>query len=285
MELKQKADGRTLAALLQNPRYEVIPLSGTEEAVVRHVPQEVKLTVTASVSKGLEATLDLASKLSWRGFWVAPHLPARLVRDRDHLAEIVSRLSKAGIQEAFVIAGDAIEPVGEFEGAEDLLIAMSETGYGFDEIGITGYPESHPFISDEATIRAMNDKAPYATYMVSQICFDADKVSGWVRRVRDRGVGLPLYIGMPGVVSRQKLLRISTSIGLGESARFLGKHRSRMARLIMPGGYNPNALLRNLKPTFADAELNVQGLHIYTFNELEKTEKWRREKLERIGAA
>src|SRR5919197_354661 len=31
---------------------------------------------------------------------------------------------------------------------------------GLEEIGITGYPESHPFIGDDTTIHAMFDKAP-----------------------------------------------------------------------------------------------------------------------------
>ena len=37
----------TLAEALRRPRYEVIPLQGVEEAVVEHVPKDVKLTVTA----------------------------------------------------------------------------------------------------------------------------------------------------------------------------------------------------------------------------------------------
>src|SRR3712207_7862745 len=49
---------------------------------------------------------------------------------------------------------------------------MAEIGHDFEEVGISGYPESHPLISDETTIQAMYDKVPYATYIVSQICFD-----------------------------------------------------------------------------------------------------------------
>jgi len=187
--------------------------------------------------------------------------------------------------DAFVIAGDAPEPAGEFEGAARLLEGMARIGHHFEEVGIGGYPESHPIISDEATIQAMYDKSPYATYIVSQICFDAAVVSSWARWVKRRGVALPIYVGMPGNVSRQKLMRISASIGLGESARFLRKHGSRLLRMFLPGGYTPDRLISALEPTLVDPESNVAGFHIYTLNEVRKTEEWRRALLQRVAGS
>ena len=274
----------TLVEALRRPRYEVIPLQGVEEAVVEHVPKDVKLTVTASPKKGIETTLEFAERLSNQGYQVVPHLSARLVVDEAHLKDILARLRESGIREVFVIAGDPDEPAGKFAGADELLPVMAQIGHDFEEVGITGYPESHPVISDEVTIEAMYDKAPHATYIVSQICFDPKVTADWIRRVRRRGVELPIYVGIPGSVSRQKLLRISRNIGLGESARFLKKQRSRLLRLFLPGGYSPDRLIRGLTPSLADPQNKVRGFHIYTFNEVEKTEAWRRKKLDRIEA-
>jgi methylenetetrahydrofolate reductase (NADPH) len=270
---------------LRRPRYEVIPLQGVEDQVIEHVPKDVKVTVTASPTKGIESTLELAERLSEQGYETVPHLSARLIRDDAHLEEIIGRLRASGIRDAFVVAGDAEEPAGKFAGASELLAAMEELGHGLDEIGITGYPESHPFISDADTIRAMYEKEPYATYIVSQICFDAEVIAAWARRVRRRGVGLPIYVGLPGVVSRQKLLQISRGVGLGESARFLKKYGNWLARFFLPGGYSPDHLMEGLASSFVDPKSNVQGFHVYTFNELAKTEAWRREKLGGMGAA
>ncbi|MDQ3436599.1 MAG: methylenetetrahydrofolate reductase [Actinomycetota bacterium] len=278
---ERKRANRRLAEFLRHPGYEVIPLQGTEESVVEHVPKDIALTVTASPGKGTWATVELAERLAGHGFGVAPHLSARLIRDRLELGEILRRLRGAGIRNAFVVAGDIDEPAGEFEGATGLLEAMSEIGHDLDEVGITGYPESHPKISDEMTIQAMYEKVPYATYIISQICFDPEVTSDWARRVWLRGVKLPIRIGMPGYVNRQKLMRISAGIGLGESARFLHRQRNWLLKLFMPGGYSPGRLIEGLKPGFADPESNIQGLHIYTFNELEQTEAWRREMLQR----
>jgi methylenetetrahydrofolate reductase (NADPH) len=279
-ELRQRAN-RKLAEFLRHPGYEVIPLQGTEEAVVEHVPKDITLTVTASPGKGTWATIELAERLAGHGFSVAPHLSARLIRDRAELGEILHRMHEAGIRRAFVVAGDVDEHVGEFEGAAGLLRTMSEIGHDLEEVGITGYPETHPKISDEMTIQAMYEKVPYATYIISQICFDPEVISDWARRVRSRGVKLPIRIGMPGSVNRQKLLRISASIGVGESARFLKRQRNWLVKMFLPGGYSPDRLIEGLKPGFAEPESNIRGLHIYTFNEVETTEAWRREMLER----
>jgi methylenetetrahydrofolate reductase (NADPH) len=51
--------------------------------------------------------------------------------------------------------------------------------------------------------------------------------------------------------------------------------------MFLPGGYSPDRLFEGLKPGFAEPESKIQGLHIYTFNEVERTEAWRREMLER----
>lgn len=271
-----------LADHLRRPRFEVIPLEGAERAVVAHLPREVQITVTASPAKGIEPTLELCERLAGQGYRVVPHLAARLVADEAHLREVLERMRGAGLREAFVIAGDARRPAGAYEGAPDLLGAMAEVGHGLEAIGISGYPESHAFISDDVTIQAMFEKEPLATYIVSQVTFDADVIAGWVRRVRARGVDLPIHIGVPGPVAARKLMRISSSIGLGESARFLRGHRSWIGRLVRPRGYRPDGLLEALAPQIARPEDRIAGLHIYTFNEIEQAERWRRDTLARL---
>jgi methylenetetrahydrofolate reductase (NADPH) len=262
--------------LLRRPRYEIFPLEGIEDEVAEHIPTDVKMTVTSSPKRGIEATLRLAEELSRRGFVVVPHVAARAVRDRAHLSEIVDRLRGADVDELLVIGGDVPDP-GTFTSSYELLAAMDELGHPFRQIGIAGYPESHPFISDEATIAAMFEKAPFAAYVVSQLCLDPRMIAGWIARVRRRGVTLPVYVGIPGVIPRRKLLRISTRIGVGESTRFLRKHGGVLGRLLLRGSVGPAYLVDGLERLGTD----VAGFHVYTFNELAATERWRQETLER----
>jgi methylenetetrahydrofolate reductase (NADPH) len=123
----------------------------------------------------------------------------------------------------------------------------------------------------------MFDKAPLATYIVSQICFSPEVIGAWIRRVRDRGVELPIHIGLPGPIAATKLLRFSSRIGLGESARFLRRHGTWAGQLLLPRAYRPERLLERLGPSLADPELGVGGLHLFTFNEVERAERWRHE--------
>lgn len=274
---------RALAEHLEHPRYEVLPLDGIEDAVLEHVPRAVTVTVTASPRRGLDATLEVSERLAGAGYAVVPHLSARLMRDRAHLEEVVARLRAAGVRELFVPAGDAPAPAGDFAGAAELLAAMGELRADFAEIGITGYPESHHLISDEQTIQAMFEKAGMATRIISQVCFDADVIATWIARVRERGTHLPIWIGVPGAVDYAKLVRISMKIGLGESTRFLRGHRDWVSRLITRQ-FRPDALVRELAPVCADAAANVAGFHLYTFNEVARTERWRRQTLERLSS-
>ena len=73
-------------------------------------------------------------------------------------------------------------------------------------------------------------------------------------------------------------------IGLGESARFLRAHRAWLRRLVTRT-FTPEPLMRRLETLWEDPAANIAGLHVFTFNELERTERWRRQALARLRAA
>jgi methylenetetrahydrofolate reductase (NADPH) len=268
-----------VAPLLRAPRYEVYPGAGTEQAILEWVPRELTVTVTASPARGLEPTLDLATALAGHGYTAVPHVTARLVRDDAHLADIVARLTAAGISDIFVPAGDADPPAGRFHSALELLEQLAEMGRPFARVGITGYPESHPKIDDDITIQSMWDKRRHAAYLVSNLCFDPATLRRWITRVRARGVTLPLLVGLAGPVDRARLLRMAAVAGVSESARFLAGHTEWFLRLGVPGGYSPQRLLDRVSGTLTDPAAAVEGLHIFTFNQLRQTEEWRRQML------
>jgi methylenetetrahydrofolate reductase (NADPH) len=268
-----------VAPLLRAPRYEVFPGAGTEQAILEWVPRELTVTVTASPARGLEPTLDLATSLAGHGYTAVPHVTARLVRDNAHLADIVARLTAVGISDIFVPGGDADPPAGRFHSALELLEQLAEMGRPFARVGITGYPESHPKIDDDITIQSMWDKRRHAAYLVSNLCFDPATLRRWITRVRARGVTLPLLVGLAGPVDRARLLRLAAAAGVSESARFLAGHTEWFLRLGVPGGYSPQRLLDRVGGTLTDPAAAVEGLHIFTFNQLRQTEEWRRQML------
>jgi methylenetetrahydrofolate reductase (NADPH) len=276
-----RSEGVTSA--LASARYEVLPTSGIEAKLTESVPVTTTLTVTASPGKGLDATLDCTERLARLGYPVVPHLAARMVRDRDHLVDIVERLRALDVSNVFVPAGDANPPAGDYAGSLDLLRHLTELGRPFEQVGITGYPESHPSIADDVTVQSMWDKREHATYVVSNMCFDAAQIRSWVARLRTRSITLPVLIGMPGPVESAKLLSVATKIGVGESTRFLAKNASVFTRLAAPGGYRPERMLDKLAELFADPVEGAAGLHLYTFNQVAETHRWRQTMLERAA--
>jgi methylenetetrahydrofolate reductase (NADPH) len=273
------------AGLLQSPRYEVFPSAKIEGAVLEWVPRDLTVTVTASPAKGLEPTLDLTERLAGHGYRVVPHVSARLVRDEQHLADVVARLAACGVDDIFAPAGDADPPAGRFTSALALLEQLAEMGRPFARVGITGYPESHPKIDDDLTIQAMWDKRHHAAYLVSNLCFDPGTLKLWISRVRARGVTLPLYVGLAGPVERARLAAMAAKAGVAESARFLAGHTEWFLRLGTPGGYSPERLLDRTGTALADPASAVEGLHIFTFNQVRQTEEWRQALLSRLAAA
>jgi methylenetetrahydrofolate reductase (NADPH) len=279
--MRNKSVRSTLVRLLENARYEVLPTASAEEAVLAHVPRERTVTVTASPSRGLEATLELAERLAGHGYVVVPHLAARMVASRGELSEMADRLTGQGITRVFVPGGDA-DPVGDYPDAITLLEDLTALGSPFEQVGIAGYPESHPTIADDLTIQAMWDKRRHATHVVSNLTFDPDVVRTWVRRLRHRGITMPLLLGLPGPVERTKLVAMATRIGVGESTRFLVKHKGTIARLAAPGGFTGQRFLEQCAPALAEPGALVEGLHVFTFNQIAETEVWRAELLARL---
>ena len=118
--------------------------------------------------------------------------------------------------------------------------------------------------------------------MTTQMCFDPGAIISWISEMREAGIHLPVHIGLPGVAPLHKLISISARIGIGDSTRFLAKNTSLVGRLVRPGGYAPDELLAGLAPAVLDEAAAIESLHMYSFNQVESTERWRHEFLEAL---
>ena len=259
--------------LLEAPRYEVIPVSGIEEKVAA-LPAGATVTVTASPRHGIERTIDVSARLAGRGYWVVPHLAARMIADRDQLERLLAHLEAASIHEAFVVGGDASPPAGGYADAGDLFDELGRLPHTLTRIGVGGYPEGHPLIPEAGLLEALRRKQPHADYIATQLCFDAEALARWVRTIREAGIGLPVIVGVPGVVERRKLAEISLKTGVGTSLRYLARHGRQVATLARSRRYDPTPLARAVAAQAAEADLGIGGVHLFTFNQVEATEAW-----------
>jgi methylenetetrahydrofolate reductase (NADPH) len=259
-----------LSRLLRGAIFEVIPMKNAAEKALGLPPASV-VSVTASPAKGMIATVELSEHLASQGYEVIPHLSARLTKTQDELAFNVARLAAAGIDRAFIVGGDADEP-GDFFDAAALIRGLAAIEHPFAQLGVTGYPEGHPFIPEAELMSAMIEKAPAAAYVATQMCFDVKAIGRWIERIRSAGVTLPVFVGIPGASEATKLMAIGARIGVGTSLRYLAKNRKSIGKLIRPGTFTPDEIVQELASL--PPELGISGLHVFTFNQIEDTVAW-----------
>ncbi len=266
---------------LREAYMEIFPAPGIEEKLKVLEPNSY-VAVTCSPTKGVGETLELTERLVEQGFRITPHIAARNVRDAKHLREIMGRLKAMEIKSMFVPGGDRPEPAGEFSTAFELLRAINEIDHGVSEIGIAAHPEGHPDVDDETLFKELEKKQPYGQYLVTQMCFDADALGNWLQVIRERGIALPVWIGLPGAIERNRLIKASFRIGVGDSLRFLRKKTQVATELMKSKLYRPDELVQSLAEYQAKPGSDVAGYHLFCFNQVEGTERWRNEAIEAL---
>jgi methylenetetrahydrofolate reductase (NADPH) len=262
--------------LVRAARIELIPLPGVEEEISR-IPAGTAVTITCSSTFGLERTVDLAVQVALAGRRVVPHLAARLLGDEAELRALLDRLAAAGVRDLFAIGGDEPHPRGPYASALELLEALAQLGHGMATIGVAGYPEGHPQIAEEVLRDALMRKQRHADYMVSQLCFHPEALLAWLREMRAIGIDLPLQVGIAGPVEVRRLARLSLKIGVGKSLRYLSKQHGLIGNLVRGGSYTPDDLLGEVAGAADFAGLGVQGVHIFSFDQLDRTVAWQAE--------
>ncbi len=80
-----------------------------------------------------------------------------------------------------------------------------------------------------------------------------------------------------------RLMELSLRIGVGQSVRLLKKQKGLLRKLISVKPYRPDELLEGLQPYLDDPGMDVPGFHLFSFNDIERTEQWRMEKFENLN--
>ena len=267
---------QALAHAVQETYMEIFPSPSIEQRLGVLEPNSY-VAVTCSPARGVDVTLELCAHLIGRGFRVVPHIAAKMVRDHGHLQEIMRRIGAIGADSIFVPGGDAPHPLGQYATALQLLRDIAGLDHRLKHIGVGAHPEGHPAVDAESLLRELAAKQPFATYLVTQMCFDATALAAWLRMIRSRGITMTAWIGLPGVFDRAALLAASLRIGVGASLRMLRDRGRLVRRLLGPKIYRPDGFLNELAPTLAQPEAGIAGFHLFCFNRVEQSEAWRRQ--------
>jgi methylenetetrahydrofolate reductase (NADPH) len=79
-----------------------------------------------------------------------------------------------------------------------------------------------------------------------------------------------------------KLIALSLKIGVGQSVKVLKKQKGLVRRMISAKPYQPDDLLAGLQPHLDDPLLDIPGFHLFSFNNVERTEAWRADSLDAL---
>jgi len=246
-------------------------------AAAEYLPPGTEVFVSAPPAVSHHDIVSAAVALRRRGFEPVPHVAARSLVGFTQLNDLLARVAgEADVRRALVIGGDLDPPSGPFHASFDVLALGLFEKYNFCRIGLAGYPEGHPRIAQSALDLALAAKlallrqAGIEAHVVTQFVFDAAPVLDWLQALRDQQKSLPVRIGLAGPAGIATLARYAVRCGIGHSINALVRHGTSIARLVTEAG--PEPMLRDL----AVADVQVSGIHLFSFGGLPRTARWLR---------
>jgi len=243
------------------------------------IPPGTRINVAFLENEDVQMRLDAVRAAKRFGYVPVPHISARRLRSHELLEEYLSALAaEDACENVLVIAGDPTEPLGPFDDALAVIKSGVLQQYGVRHIGVGGYPEGHPAIPESALWSALEGKAGALSQLgvegvvITQFGFDVDSVLKWLEAVRERGIDLPVRVGVPGPAGIRRLLTMAGRLGVGTSTGIAKKYGFSITNLMGTAG--PDRFIRGLAEGLDPERHGEVKLHFYTFGGLKATSEW-----------
>jgi len=243
------------------------------------IPAGTLVNVTFLGNEDLELRVAAAKAVLDNGFRPVPHVSARRIESAAQLHEFLAALREVGASSrVFAVGGDPHEPLGPYEDSLAIIRSGILQEHGVEHVSIAGYPEGHPDIADDRLWAALEDKHAALVEqgldgtILTQFGFDTAPVIGWIEAVRERGIGFPIRIGVPGPAGIKRLLAFAGRFGIASSAGIVKKYGFSLTNLLGTAG--PDRFIADLATELDGRGLGTVGLHFYTFGGLAATAEW-----------
>ncbi len=221
-----------------------------------------------------------AAKLRKAGLYPVPHIGARHLESKEQLDRLLGEFTGAGVDRVLVIGGERDKPLGPYDASIQVMQSGLLQKYNIKRVGISGFPEGHPRISEQVLGESTVAKMKYGReiglqlQIVTQFVFEGEPIAAWLKKLRAMGVDLPVRLGLAGPAGIATLTRYAIHCGVGNSIKALTKSAS-FGKLLTER--DPEPVIRELMAASPDGEpskLGVAALHFYTFGGLKKTVEW-----------
>ena len=229
-----------------------------------------------------DKVVETAVKVKEAGFTPIPHVVARNIKDEaDHEAFLKTLVGDLGLEKALILGGDVDNPAGKFTMSRQLVESGLIEKSGIKRIGLAAYPEPHPKAPVEVFDKELQLKFARAKevgldpWVVTQFAFEAEPILSRIKRMRDQGVDGTVWIGVAGPAGLKSMINFSMRCGVGNSLKALTSRPTSIGKLLVK--HTPDELMADLVPALAaQPELNVGGLHFFTFGGVPAAAEWRK---------
>jgi len=249
-------------------------------ALAGRLPAGATLYVAHTPNASLADVVDVACAAECAGFRGCPHLVARRIASRAELDRGLERLRAGGVARALLVAGDLAPPAGEYASTLEILDSGALDAAGLRALGVAGHPEGNakidPVAAWDALVRkqAWGRRAGVAMHVVTQFGFDPAALEAFDHGLAQRGIELPVHVGVAGPASLKSLAKFALLCGIGAS---LG------ALLTNPGALGAlKSLVRTVDDLFPEIVRRRRGAlahrlvqpHFFAFGGVAKTVEW-----------
>ena len=253
---------------------EVTPRAASKiENFSDHIPLGTIVYIAHIEGTPIEEMVLTAKKINDQGFSPMPHFPARIIKDKNTLHDWVSKYqNEANVTNGLLIAGGSNKPHGEFDSSIQLIESEVFDKANFKRLHIAGHPEGSKDIDpDGSTLNVdsalswkneFSKRTDASMAITTQFSFDSETVIKWANDVKNKGVDIPIHIGIAGPAKLQTLLRYSLECGVGASIKIIQKRALDLTKLLMP--YKPTTIINELaEHKSRNPDFNIDKVHFF----------------------
>jgi methylenetetrahydrofolate reductase (NADPH) len=282
---KNKKVSDNLKDFLVNFSIEVMPSTASKiESFKDILPINTRIYIAHIEGVPIEEMIQTAKRLQSEGFSVMPHFPARIIKNKSTLEEWITKYQdEAGIDQALLLAGGVTNPHGIFENSMQLVETELFNKYNFKNLHFAGHPEGNKDIDfdgstnnvDEALLwkQKFNERTDIEVALTTQFCFEADPVIKWADSMIEKGINIPIHIGVAGPAKLQTLIKFSIACGVGPSLKVLQKRAKDVKKLLLP--FEPNDFLETLaQHKKENPKFNITNIHFFPLGGINTSADW-----------
>ena len=274
-----------LKNFLNNFSIEVTPRAVAKiENLSELIPSGTLVYIAHIEGTPIEEMVKTAKKINEQGYATMPHFPARIIKDKKTLKDWISKYqNEANVKSALLLGGGINKPYGEYDSSIQLIESELFDLAGFEKLYIAGHPEGNKDIDPDGSTKNIDQallwKNEYKNRtdadmaITTQFCFDSKTVINWANDIKNKGVDIPIHIGIAGPAKLQTLLRYSIECGVGASIKILQKRALDLTKLLLP--YKPTKILDELAIyKFNNPDFNIEKVHFFPLGGVKQVSKF-----------